>query len=159
MACHYIYRDYQEELKSNTRWMDKTIKKRHEYLDYKLMRPIEAPIPKDHPPLTILVNNVTWTLHYGYKEEMFNLGFRAFEDPYFKEIWLEKDCYTIDCRESVLHELMHVSLEESRKHAPKDKVFFYNNDENTFIEPMAPKLLQILHDNPDLANWLINGKY
>lgn len=113
-------------------------------------RPPEIQPPRDHPPLRLIVGADSWTVHYTTRDALHARGCDGFENNATHEIWLPRKIIYSDARADLLHEILHAALSESRK----GQQAVYDQDENSFVEPMAPQLLQVLQDNPTLVAWL-----
>ena len=131
------------------------ISNRHEVKKDDLFKvaPPEVRAPKDHPPLSFIVGGNKWTVHYTTDKALERRECSAYEDPNSHTIWLLNNPIRSNQRETFLHELLHVALWESRNLEPWPQVP-YTEDENSFVEPMAPELLQAFRDNPEIVTWL-----
>lgn len=114
-------------------------------------RPPEILPPKDHPPFKIVVGAHGWAIHYTTLDALSARHCQGFANNETHEIWLPRKLIYVDARADLLHEILHAVLSESRR---GDEAVVYDQDENTFVEPMAPQLLQVLQDNPLLVAWL-----
>lgn len=113
--------------------------------------PPEVPPPgKDAPPLVIIAGANTYHIHYTTLDWLQRRGCNAFTLRDEHEIWLARTTDAAEQRIVLLHELIHASYKETGD----DATVVGMTNENDFVGPIAPRLLQILRDNPKLSSWL-----
>jgi hypothetical protein len=126
-------------------------------LDGEYGRPPELHAPAGHPPLKIVIGANEWTVHYTTVAALDRRSAWAFEDAGHHRIWLPARTKEKEAQELLLHEILHATLAESRDAVMGEKPT-YGPDENSFIAPMTPFLLEVLRDNPELVEWLRRGR-
>lgn len=113
---------------------------------------VEAPVPNDAPNQEYIVGSAyVWHLRYAYREELLRVyHYVGVTDNLHHDIWLTYEDNVYERKRTLLHELMHVALEESRQY--HDGVYY--GEENSFVEPMSISLYDILHRNPVVTDWM-----
>lgn len=122
---------------------------------FKTKPPVIKP-PIDHPPLKVVLGAYTYNVRFTTKKYLRANECYAYTNLDTQEIWLNGEMGHHELRENMLHELMHAALQAHR--AEYGSMAFssaYLNDENTFVTPLAPDLLDAFRDNPELAKWLL----
>lgn len=113
--------------------------------------PREVMPPPGHPPNFIIVGDSIWQVKHALNQYLYCHDCDAFVDRQTKEIWLDRDLASrpVEYRTVLLHELLHVAFRDDN---PSAAVAI--SDENEFVTPMAPRLLQMMRENPELLAWL-----
>ena len=127
--------------------------------------PPEVNPPPDHPPLSILGSDKSYTIHYTTHEWLMvnesgavtvnkagggAMGLAGLDGT----IWLYRG--DPNPRATVMHELFHMAKYLG------DRQHWHNNDppgqNHEFISSAAPELLIILRRNPRLVTWLMDQR-
>lgn len=112
----------------------------------------EVPAPEDHPPLQLMIGKHTWSIKYTSTRQLKAADSYAYENNETKSIWLSRDRAAIDAREDVVHEILHACFYEGKG---TDEML--GHDENSFVQPTAPVLRDVLVDNPKLLVWIVKA--
>jgi hypothetical protein len=106
--------------------------------------------PKDHPPLRIVIGAHVWRVRYTTPEYLNATGSLAYSNMESQTIWLSNRDTPVEMRDSLVHEVMHAARwENGGAYIPTTW-----SAEDAFIQPTAPILAQVIHDNPKLIAWL-----
>jgi hypothetical protein len=117
--------------------------------------PPEVPPPADHPPLSIVAGEFTFTVHFTTREWLLANDCIAATMLDKHQIWLPVGWgYP---RETLMHELLHVAKYAGLQ-AHIDEGYDGRNafeyQDHDFIIPAAPEVLLLLRRNPKLTAWL-----
>jgi len=110
-----------------------------------------VPAPRNHPPLRIVCGAYVFNVVYASHEWMQNTHRYAMTNMEERRIVLDRQRSDAEVREDVLHELIHISLWEADG---KWLMPSGTPEEEGYIKPIAPRLRDILADNPRLVRWL-----
>jgi hypothetical protein len=113
-----------------------------------------VPVPIDHPPLKIICGAHIFRVVYASHDWMIRKKNPAYASSIMEKelIVLDRQRNSIEVREDVLHELMHIALWEAG-----GKDINAPNEEEAYVKAAAPTLRDILADNPLLVKWLVKA--
>lgn len=114
----------------------------------------ERPAPPDHPPAILFIDGDSWSVHYARRSELLRASCTAQIVIRDREIWLPEDESGREIRQSVLHELLHISLYKANGEY-QHPVMSDAGDGEPVVNPSARMLLTILRDNRRLNAWLL----
>lgn len=108
--------------------------------------------PADAPPVDkVRIGPYDYTIQYRTEDEM--PGYYGLTSKPHNTILLRNDIPSGELRETLLHELFHACA-ESNNLLHGQSTYDNDPDNDDYIERVAPWLLQVIQQNPELVAWL-----